>query len=76
MKYYVELSKKSEKFLKSCPIKMRQHLLEQLTSLEDSPREYGIMLHGEWRELHRMKLFYNSSLPPSMLVEGDETDDQ
>ncbi|KJR48043.1 hypothetical protein UF75_1516 [Desulfosporosinus sp. I2] len=40
----------------SCPIKMRKHLLEQLTALEDSPREHGIMLHGEWRG-HNIELF-------------------
>ena len=61
MTYSVELTKRSEKYLKSCPSKMRIHLLGQLTALEDSPREHGIKLHGEWRGLYRMKLYYNGT---------------
>ena len=61
MTYNVELEHKANKYLLSCPKKMRQHLLGQLTALEDSPREHGIMLHGEFRGLYRIRLYYNGT---------------
>jgi len=61
MTYSVELSENPEKYLLGCPGKMRQHLLGQLTVLEDSPRERGRMLRGEFRGLFRIKLYHNGT---------------
>ncbi|AHF10214.1 MULTISPECIES: type II toxin-antitoxin system RelE/ParE family toxin [Dehalobacter] len=57
--YEVVLVKDVEKYLKSCPSKMRERFLRQLSTLEESPRTHGDMLVGEFHGLYRMKLFYN-----------------
>lgn len=56
--YQVELTRDAEKYLSSCPTKMREHLLGQLASLEENPREHGLLMVGEFRGLYRCKLYH------------------
>lgn len=57
--YDIQVSKDVEKYLKSIPKKTKERFKSQLLVLEDSPRERGSPLHGEFKGLYRMKLFHN-----------------
>lgn len=56
--FSVEVTKNVEKYLNSIPKKMKEAFKEQLLVLEDSPREKGLTLKGEFRGLYRIKLSY------------------
>lgn len=57
--YNIEVSRDVEKYLKSIPKKMKERIKGQLLLLEDSPRERGSPMKGEFKGLYRMKISYN-----------------
>lgn len=59
--YDIQVTKDVKKYLKSIPKKMREHFKGELLSLEDSPRDKGLLMKGEFKGLYRMKLFYNGA---------------
>ncbi len=54
--YDIQVTRDAEKYLRSIPKKMRERFKSQLLLLENSPREQGEALEGEFNGLYRMKL--------------------
>ncbi|MFA6071558.1 MAG: type II toxin-antitoxin system RelE/ParE family toxin [Janthinobacterium sp.] len=57
--FKIGIAKDAERFLKSCPKKMKEDLKKQINALAYSPRDRGKALRGkEFKDLYRIKLSY------------------